>query len=325
MKLRELQLIRFGHFTDKALLFSEPGKRIHVIYGDNEAGKSTVLRSISALLFGIEERTQDAHLHATNDLRIGGTLENDAGDTLRVVRRKGRKDTLLDLDGGALPERLLHAYTGGITKEVFEAMFGLDHERLVEGGRDLLEGNGEVGQALFGAAAGLRGLHDLVARFQSEAGDLFKNAGSKPRLNRALRNHQDARKSVRQLALKPSAWATARRELEEARADLTKIQQTYHESRARLEQRQLLKTVLPDVREHEAIQARLAELGEAPLLPQDAREHRRNAERVSQESRTRLEKLADEEQRLHTENLQVEVPDEEGKRSMTACFPYPHR
>jgi len=309
MRLQELKLVRFGPFTDGELLFSEPGKRIHVIYGDNEAGKSTVLRSISALLFGIDERTQDAHLHATNDLRIGGTLENDAGDTLRVVRRKGRKDTLLDLDGGALPESLLHAYTGGITKDVFEAMFGLDHERLVAGGRDLLEGHGEVGQALFGAAAGLRGLHDLVARFQSEAGDLFKNAGSKPRLNQALRHHQEARKSVRKLALKPSAWATAKRGLEEGRAELVQIQQTYREARAHLEQRQLLKAVLPDVREHEAIQARRAELGEVPLLPEDARDHRRNAERILKENLTRREKLSDEEQRLHAEHVALDVPD----------------
>lgn len=197
MRLRTLQLLRFGHFTDRELIFAEPGKRFHVIYGDNEAGKSTALRAISGLLFGIDERTPDAHLHTTKDLRIGATLENDGGETLSIVRRKGRKDTLFDLGGTVIPESRVHAYTGGITKDVFEAMFGLNHERLVAGGRDLLAGHGEIGQALFGAAAGVRGLHDLVAGLESEANELFKTTGSRPHLNAALKQHQDLRRSAR--------------------------------------------------------------------------------------------------------------------------------
>jgi uncharacterized protein YhaN len=261
-------------------------------------------------LFGIDERTPDAHLHAMKDLRIGAELENDAGETLTAVRRKGRKDTLLDLDGSVIPEGRLHAYTGGITKDVFEAMFGLNHERLVAGGRDLLAGHGEVGQALFGAAAGLRGLHDLVARLESEADDLFKNTGSKPRLNKALKQHQDSRKSVRQLALKPSAWATAKRELEESRGELERIREEYRDLKTRLEQRRLLKTALPDAREHEAILARRSELGDVRLLPEDAREHRRNAERILKETQTQLQKLSDEEQRLREEDRGLVVPDQ---------------
>ena len=310
MRLRNLRLLRFGHFTDRELTFTEPGKRFHVIYGDNEAGKSTALRAISGLLFGIDERTPDAHLHATKDLRIGAELESDAGDTLTVVRRKGRKDTLLDLDGSAIPESRIHAYTSGTTKDVFEAMFGLNHERLVAGGRDLLAGHGEVGQALFGAAAGLRGLHDLVAQLEGEADAVFKSTGSKPRLNKALKQHQEARKSVRQLALRPSAWATAKRDLEEARKELEGIREEYRELKTRLERRRLLKTALPDAREHEAILARSAELGDVSRLPEDARDQRQNAERILKEKQTRLQKLSDDEQRLRDEDRDLIVPDE---------------
>ena len=62
MRLRDLQLIRFGHFSDLKLDFAAEGKRFHVIYGENEAGKSTALRAISGLLYGVPERTSDAHL-----------------------------------------------------------------------------------------------------------------------------------------------------------------------------------------------------------------------------------------------------------------------
>lgn len=51
MWLIEVVLKNFGKFREKRLLFSEG---INVIYGENEAGKSTVYAGIKAILFGLE-------------------------------------------------------------------------------------------------------------------------------------------------------------------------------------------------------------------------------------------------------------------------------
>jgi DNA repair exonuclease SbcCD ATPase subunit len=61
MRIQELRLVAFGPFVDKPLVFDEAG--IHVIYGPNEAGKSSALQGLKALLYGIEERTRDNFLH----------------------------------------------------------------------------------------------------------------------------------------------------------------------------------------------------------------------------------------------------------------------
>lgn len=62
MRIRELHLMNFGKFTDTHLYFPE---QLHVIYGENEYGKSTIYAFIKAMLFGMERGKGRA---AKNDL-----------------------------------------------------------------------------------------------------------------------------------------------------------------------------------------------------------------------------------------------------------------
>ena len=53
MIIRELKLKNFGKFSEETLHFSDG---INVIYGANEAGKTTIYTAIGALLFGLEKQ-----------------------------------------------------------------------------------------------------------------------------------------------------------------------------------------------------------------------------------------------------------------------------
>ncbi|WP_027168316.1 AAA family ATPase [Mesorhizobium sp. WSM3224] len=78
MRLRRLELARYGKFTDKAIDFGEEpvsGPDLHIVFGLNEAGKSTALSAYLDLLFGIEERSRYSFLHEYSSMRIGGPLE----------------------------------------------------------------------------------------------------------------------------------------------------------------------------------------------------------------------------------------------------------
>lgn len=94
MRIRQLDLLRYGHFTDASIPLPARTPDIQIVFGDNEAGKSTTLASIEDLLFGIPSNSPHNFLHDYSTMRIGATLEK-AGDTLTVRRRKGKKDTLL--------------------------------------------------------------------------------------------------------------------------------------------------------------------------------------------------------------------------------------
>jgi uncharacterized protein YhaN len=215
MRIDRLDLLAFGPFTNRAFEFA-PG-RVELIYGPNGAGKSSTLRGLTALLYGIPMRTTDAHVHEMKELRIGALLREN-GAALEVVRRKTRKDSLLGADDRPIDEHRVAQLLDGVGEELFKTMFALNHERLRQGGHELLEGTGDLAEQLFGAGLG-RDIHEVLAGLRSEEEALFTARGRTKALHQAISEYKDTKKSLRALVLRPDEWAAAQRELEEKEAE----------------------------------------------------------------------------------------------------------
>ena len=98
MKILRLHLKAYGPFTDSKQDLSGGQHGLHVVYGLNEAGKSSSLRAIADLLYGIPGRTPDNFVHPYPKLRIGAELRHSDGSILEIVRRKANKNSLFDAD-----------------------------------------------------------------------------------------------------------------------------------------------------------------------------------------------------------------------------------
>ena len=138
MRIQRLDLLRYGRFTDTRLALPASDSDMHILFGPNEAGKSTALSAIEDLLFGIPGNSRYNFLHDYGSMRVGAVLES-GGKTLEIRRRKGNKDTLLTADevpiaGGA---GALVPFLAGADQAFFTRMFSLDHERLRKGGREM--------------------------------------------------------------------------------------------------------------------------------------------------------------------------------------------
>ena len=205
MRLMFLKLIAYGNFTDRGLVFPE-GKGLYVIYGPNEAGKSTCIRALRGLLYGVPETTKDDFFHESSRLRIGGGLMRSDGERLSVVRRKGRKDTLLGVDGRPLSEDTVRSFLGGVDLETFIRVFGMSRDELMFGGRAIMEGKGGVGESLFAAGLGGADLKTLLEALESEALQLFKPGGTNPKLNLEARTYKELKSKIRDLSLLPKEW-----------------------------------------------------------------------------------------------------------------------
>ena len=111
MKLVRLLLHAFGPFTDKTIDFAARPDNLsdlHLIYGPNEAGKSSALRAITDLRFGIPLRSPDDFIHPMAQMRVAGVFVDDHGEQVGLVRRKGRGATLSRFDvATGLPDPLL--------------------------------------------------------------------------------------------------------------------------------------------------------------------------------------------------------------------------
>lgn len=275
MRIDELNLAAFGPFTDRVLAFGETG--LHIVYGPNEAGKSSALRGLKALLYGIEERTLDNFLHANDKLRIGGFLSTTDGQELAFIRRKGRKNTLLTSDGESLDEQALTPFLQGVTAELFETLFGIDHQALVQGGQEILEQKGEVGQALFSAALGSHALHAVLAELDVEADGLFRPRGSTQTINSALKSYADLNKEVRECSLSSREWDEHRRALGRTTKELEKIQSELTENRIEVNRLQRIQRVLPKLARRRELFQELELLSDVIVLPEDYTDRRQRA------------------------------------------------
>ncbi len=219
MRIKRLSLLAFGAFDNRELVFADPGA-LDVVYGPNEAGKSTSLRAVTSALFGIDAHTKDAFRHDMPDLRIGATLLGAADESFAFVRRKGKKgNTLLDDDGKSLDEALLGRWLGGATRELFESTYGLDHGRLREGAEALLAGEGDLGETLFGASLGSVSLHALRKQVEQEAEAIYVPRGKVPPLNQALAQLDAEKKRLVTDATLPEVYETQRRGIAEHTAE----------------------------------------------------------------------------------------------------------
>jgi len=306
VKLARLYLKAYGAFSDRSLDFSD-GANFHVIYGPNEAGKSTTLRALTGLLFGIEDRTVDNFVHQYPHLRVGATLITEQGARLSVMRRKARKQTLFALDEATgteltdqpLSDESLSQMLGGLDEALYHSLFGLDLDGLTQGSEALLSGKGEIGQSLFEAAAGMSSLQQLLAHLDGEASNLFRPRASSSVIHIAIRELEEKRKLARDAMVRTSAWEQADRTKRQA-------EEKYAKSRADLallreEHRRLsrISSNLPLVAERVSKLQELDTLQHIPLLPPEA-----SQQRIEVEERLRAAIESQREAKAEIERLQ---------------------
>ncbi|MDI1478471.1 YhaN family protein [Polyangium sp. y55x31] len=277
MKILALELLRWGPFSDLLLDFSSPARALHVVVGSNEAGKSTTLRAVTGLFFGIPERTADDHRHKKPDLRIGGRIGGENDEELSIVRTKGRKNTLRDRTDAPIEEEHLRRLLGNLEQGQFETMFGLSHDRLVEGGRALVEGRGDLGESLFGAGLGQTGLSSLLRKLEQRAEEIFVPRGRTKKLNHVIEKFKKAKDDQKTFSQPVRAWEEHKKELDVLR-ERAAAAQAERESLLR-EHRRLsrIKRALRPIAERTEILLSLEARRDVVLLPETAAEDRRRA------------------------------------------------
>lgn len=224
MRFRQLTLTAFGPFSGFTLdLSSSAPGGLHVVFGPNEAGKSTALRAVRGLLFGITENTQDAHRFAGPELAIDAELETESGARLWLRRRKKRKDSLRDEGDAPLDPAVLTPFLHGVDASTFERLFGLDHAGLKQASERLLKGEGEVGETLFDAAAGGYGIGRVLRELEAESKALFAPQAKTRHLNVLLNQYKDQKKELREARLPPEAYHAQQESLDAARASVERL------------------------------------------------------------------------------------------------------
>lgn len=310
MKILNLHLIAFGPFTGLNLDFTGNQTDMLIIYGPNEAGKSSSLRALTGWLFGIEHNSPDNFIHDFQQLKIGGTLRNSAGQELAFIRRKGRANTVLTPEGNPLDDDILKNYLHGIDRQVFQSMFGIDHHALVSGGEDILRGGGELGQSLFAAGLGTAGLREVIQELEVKARALFLPKGQLQVINQAISEYAVHKKMVSDHSLRSRDWIEKDQELRDHRLQLDKISGDLGETSAEKHRLERLNQVIPKIAKRDALILRQKNLGRVVLLNLEFTEARKESVLKLKSAQESLERAASDKKRLEEELDGLSVPQE---------------
>jgi uncharacterized protein YhaN len=269
VKLLGLDLIAFGPFTGASLDLSGGSEGLHLVYGPNEAGKSSALRAVRQLFTEIPHRSADDFVHKHEKMRLGARVRNARGEVLEFRRRKGNKNTLLGPDDAPLDDARLAAFLGGLDPAEFATKFAIGHDELVAGGKAVIAGGGDIGRLLFAAGAGLTGLAGVQKRLEDDCDELFKRGGSKPRINATWSELEAARKARNEAALRGSEWLEHDENLRRARAAKRETEESLERARREAHRLRRFEQALGPIARRKQLRAELAPLADAVLLPAD--------------------------------------------------------
>ena len=255
MKLVQLNLRAYGPFTNKTIDFGDVAGSapenggLHILLGANEAGKSTALRGLRAVLFGMSDM-RDAHLHPKDMLRVALKIRTTEGELLHVERRKGKgaKSLLFVETEKAVPVEDWARILPVDNADLFEQMFGLNYERLLAGGRQLAEFKSDIGQALLAAAGDIGETVARMREMQERADAIYSPRSTSSKLRQALSVYQAADKAFRDEKYSSREYKAAVSRRDEIEEELNRIARERAQSTTEQHRLTRLQTAAPHVR-----------------------------------------------------------------------------
>lgn len=278
MRINRLDLLRYGKFTDRCVTLPSAAQDFHLIVGPNEAGKSTLRNAIQDLLFGIETRSRYNFLHPHKEMRLGALIEQGASQ-LDFIRTKAQSKTLQTSASVPLPDQALTPFLGPVDRVFFDQMFGLNHARLVSGGKQILSASDNIGQILFQAAAGIGSLGDVRDRLEQEADKLWaKRKSGEREYYLACTELEQAESALKHATVRTKDWQEARTQMDRISADLGQAREHYQVLAQEQMQLERLRRVAPLLSTLIEAERQQADLGGVVLLPDQAADQLAHAE-----------------------------------------------
>lgn len=202
MKIIEIHVYGFGKLIDFHLTNLSD---FQVIYGKNEAGKSTLMAFIHSVLFGFPtKQQQDLRYEPKTHSAYGGQLvlltEKYGKVLVERVKGKATGEVTVTMENGQIGgEELLSIVLNHLNKSMFQSIFSFN----IHGLQNMNKLKGEdISRYLF--AAGTIGTDSLLKaeqEIQKEMDTLFKPNGRKPVINQLLHELRSREKELNELKI----------------------------------------------------------------------------------------------------------------------------
>lgn len=308
MKLHEIYVDGFGVWHD--LRLRELSSGVTVLYGPNEAGKTTLMHFLRAMLYGVTQERRERYLPPREGGNPGGSLGLLTDDgPLRAERYVERGDddrgrvTVTLPDGEQQGDRLLREALESVDERTYCNVFAIGLDEINELGA--LEG-AEAARWIYRLTSGLDrvSLYDVIQGLRASRKKLLDVPGEPSVISDLLKKRDRLGVQIDELTLDARRYSKLAVEIDEIDAQTDQLQGDLKETERRARRIEIALGLKPLWAERErVIEDRLRfeglpELGDKPLerldaLNAKAEEHQRQRDRLRGQRRELHKEMQD--------------------------------
>ena len=308
MKFTDLGIDGFGVWS--GLEIRELGSGLNVFYGPNEAGKTTLLQFMRAVLYGFSLERRRKYLPPVHGGQAGGWLSVTTADGVLdgafEIARAARSDSLLGdvtvtaADGTAQGGQQLQDLLGDVDESIFQNVFAVGLEELQQLGT--LDGT-EAARLLYGLSAGLDrvSLAEVMRELDASRSRLLAADERPSRIVELSADRENLCEEIAELAgATQQYWrlGAERDGLAAAIADAEAEAERFDRAARTLE---LARALAPKWDERAVLDQQLAAMGPLANFPADAPERMRRVAGGIRQHRRRLAQIKHRRRKLKTE------------------------
>ncbi|WP_026689052.1 ATP-binding protein [Alteribacter aurantiacus] len=259
MIIKEIDIYGFGKWTNERFTL-DPS--IQLVFGENEAGKSTLMAFIQAVLFGFPKKNEQKKSYEPLHHSIyGGSLviktEHDDQVIIERVRKNRMKGevTVKYSTGKTGGEEELDVILNGISQTVFEGIFSFD----LSGLQGLEKMNREemnsflYDTSISGGPSLLQSEKEADEQMQA----WFKSRGKKTPINLTLKELQEKEKEVLEWRAKLAEYDDLANKIDSTKQRIDEVATDKHTLKQTLSEYDRVKKMLPLYGEYKVIEATL--------------------------------------------------------------------
>lgn len=270
MKIIGIQIYGYGKLENKEFQLSPT---LQVLYGENEAGKSTIMSFIHSILFGFPTRSQQEQRYVPKSgAKYGGKLvaETEQFGTLMVERLPGKAagDVSVYLpDGTVVGEEFLAELFRGMDKSLYQNIYSFNIHGL-QGVHHLR--SEDVGRFLFSSGVvGTDALLSLENKLVKEMDGIFKPSGKKPILNHEITILKEEHANIVKWQNQNNEYIDLLERKSDIEKGLDKLEHQKALLQSKIHEADRLKSIQPLLEESQTLQRHLEKLPSFEPFPED--------------------------------------------------------
>lgn len=262
MKIKELYIYGYGSLIDYHI---KDVNQFQLFYGENEAGKSTIMSFIRSILFGFPSQKQTAHRYEPkHHSAYGGFMicELDSIGLVRIERIRGKSagDVTIRLEDGTVgDETLLKEQLSYIDESLYDQIFTFNLQGIQE--IEKLTGD-DINRYLL--SAGTTGSNQLVKieeELTKEMDRLFLPRGQKPLINQALKHVKEVDQALRKAKMNQAGYEKCNEEKNQLQEEMNQLIQNNKVNEAKLSEMNQMLNHWSFIEERDVLLAKQGQLG----------------------------------------------------------------